>query len=898
MVCRLTKLGWFDDPQHREITQEVTKFLQATVEHCILGLYILNELVIEMNQPILGKTLTSHRKTAVSFREVALFHIFQVALTSLRQLQMRNITTERDQEARLADAALSLCIRCLSFDFIGTNPDESGEEVGALQLPSSWRVVVQEPATMQLLFDLYYSLQPPISARCLECLMLLASVRRSLFSPDTERMKFLGFLMTGVRNIITNQQGLSDQQNYHEFCRLLAKCKTNYQLSELIKTDGYVQWLQLVTDFTIKSLNQWQWSSNSVTYLLSFWSRIVSAIPYVRVDHSKKDGEKSGPQLEKFVPQILSSYVQSRLKSAQQSALDLDEMYENLLDDEGSITDQMEKLQTICHYRYRTTGDTLIAAFDPLLAQYEQFVNSTPTSPQEASQIKSIEIQLAWLIHIVGGIIGNTPYASSHHYHHHSSSSSSSSSESSKTEGGDEIIDAEICQRVFQAMQITEQRLIASGGQFKCDEHLELSLLDYIHNFRKSYIGEQHGMPSPTSPPLVSTGTLSMKTKAYMRMFDHLRLGDHTVVVNMLVTKIGNNLKFWGQNSVIVGKTLNLFLDIASGYSSGKLLLSLDTVQYLLAHHTAEEFPFLSVPANTRHRTTFHATLARLLFTAVEDDATERQEMYMEPIHQVLQQLSITTQSYRQNESAKQAIIGVCRDLRGITISTHNRKTYGILFEFLYPNYFPVFVRAAEEFFDEPAVTNALLKFMLEFSYNKAQRVMFDQSSPNGILLFQELSKIICAYGQRILVRPVGRSELAYQEKYKGIAICMDILTRSFGGNYVNFGVFQLYNDKALENALDIVIQLALSVSITELMVRTKVSVCEMKSRIDHSYLTHDRHTRKSKNPILRSWKFFFETIWWHLCASIRISFLSSSIHCMKALTRTIFRLPLNVLRR
>ncbi len=29
MVCRLTKLGWFDDPQHREITQEVTKFLQV-----------------------------------------------------------------------------------------------------------------------------------------------------------------------------------------------------------------------------------------------------------------------------------------------------------------------------------------------------------------------------------------------------------------------------------------------------------------------------------------------------------------------------------------------------------------------------------------------------------------------------------------------------------------------------------------------------------------------------------------------------------------------------------------------------------------------------------------------------------------------------------------------------
>jgi hypothetical protein len=44
-VCRITKLGWFDDAQHRELVEEVTKFLQATVEYCIIGLKILNQLV-------------------------------------------------------------------------------------------------------------------------------------------------------------------------------------------------------------------------------------------------------------------------------------------------------------------------------------------------------------------------------------------------------------------------------------------------------------------------------------------------------------------------------------------------------------------------------------------------------------------------------------------------------------------------------------------------------------------------------------------------------------------------------------------------------------------------------------------------------------------------------------
>lgn len=61
---------------------------------------------------------------------------------------------------------------------------------------------------------------------------------------------------------------------------------------------------------------------------------------------------------------------------------------------------------------------------------------------------------------------------------------------------------------------------------------------------------------------------------------------------------------------------------------------------------------------------------------------------------------------------SSQAIIGVCRDLRGVTLATANRKCYCALFELLYPQFFPVFVRAAETWFDAPEVTTALLKFL------------------------------------------------------------------------------------------------------------------------------------------------------------------------------------------
>ena len=39
-------------------------------------------------------------------------------------------------------------------------------------------------------------------------------------------------------------------------------------------------------------------------------------------------------------------------------------------------------------------------------------------------------------------------------------------------------------------------------------------------------------------------------------------------------------------------------------------------------------------------------------------------------------------------------------------------------------------------------------------------------------------------------------------QKYKGIWNCLAILTRALGGNYVNFGVFELYGDPALKVSL------------------------------------------------------------------------------------------------
>ena len=54
----------------------------------------------------------------------------------------------------------------------------------------------------------------------------------------------------------------------------------------------------------------------------------------------------------------------------------------------------------------------------------------------------------------------------------------------------------------------------------------------------------------------------------------------------------------------------------------------------------------------------------------------------------------------------------------------------------------------------------------------------------------------------------------------KGISICFNILKAALCGSYVNFGVFRLYGDDALDKALNMLVKLVLSIPLKSLLVR------------------------------------------------------------------------------
>ena len=77
-----------------------------------------------------------------------------------------------------------------------------------------------------------------------------------------------------------------------------------------------------------------------------------------------------------------------------------------------------------------------------------------------------------------------------------------------------------------------------------------------------------------------------------------------------------------------------------------------------------------------------------------------------------------------------------------------------------------------------------------------------------------------------------------YALKLKGISVCFSMLKAALCGSYVNFGVFRLYGDEALDNALNTFVKLLLSIPQSDLLVR--IILCAVYSLICSKHTKYD----------------------------------------------------------
>ena len=800
-LCRLTKLGWLENPSFQELPAEVYKFfLQSpTPSHPIMGLDILRALVTEVTLVCPKMTLSQHRRTTISFKE-SLLEIFKIALQALESYHMQG------KQGDDVDICVSLILGCLSFDFVGIHMDESSDDITTVQLPSSWHPLLATEKTVQLLWSVYFAAHqekpaPPRSGDILKCMVQLASVRRSLWAEDSERSKHLEGLLEGIRTVLERQIGLDDPLSYIEFCRLLSRIKPNFQLAELIKNPNFDQWMKLCAEFTLESFRNWRQTHNSSYFLLSLWARLVAAKPYLT-------GQNKDTCIDQYAPSVVLGYVQSRLELAQ-ACVQCDDI-ENALEDTEQLLVQLEHLPQLAKSMYGDRSPDqpglarhLMNIAGPELETMKNLLSEVQSGQMDDGrkaaafvELQVLDNRLAWLVYIVGSIIA-----------HHGGSTR----EPNATDG----LDGQITALVFSISNVISMRaeVIPGQAEMKTLHRLQAAVLYYLTGFGKVYIGV----------------TTTACTKVYEKLRELTGVGDSLGVLRVTIDIILRILKLYKRVPTLLDAALSLFLELGDTYTGQRDANKLDSIKLLFVQHHHPDFSFVDEPCNLRRRTRFYRALAKI-FHSVPKNSESGFEAFMSPFREKAARLSTLQPAQFAAPDVKLAVIGLFRDLRGVCIASSTRKTYEKFFDWVFPYIHaqqaaetPLFLKICQVYTTDHDVAIPLLRFYAELVHGLSARIMFDASSPNGILLFREVSAMLKCYGTLKLAEvcqsgqpgcaPLAPttsadSGMQYKKVYKGMMLCMQILSRSLIGNFCNFGVFALYGDPALDDALEVVLKM------------------------------------------------------------------------------------------
>ncbi|KAG0358839.1 Exportin 7 [Gamsiella multidivaricata] len=770
LFAMITKLGWVENKEFRSLLEHIQVFFQHGTNHRILGVRILTAVATEMNIPG-SRNVVKHRKSAVGFRDAQLLPIFQAALAMLKTVLQSPLT---DPEAeKLKEDILLLLKACLAFDFIGASHEEASDDVGSIQVPTAWRVVFEQSGYLDVLWECWKIFSSPVSVRVMECLSQAASIRRSVFSTDSARHTYIHQMMQETILTLTTAAGqskLQDVSNFHEFCRMLSRFKSTYQLAEVCEYKDSEQWLSAIGEFTAQGFHSWKWSPNSVPYLLTFWNKTVGSLSSVK--------QETELFIEDIAVNLSRAYVKSRLDCVHAV---MDGEADDPLESEETLLLSLEMFANIARTKYTESGRSIVSEFKDLLLKYRELIqrasalSGTTSPPIGASDIKEslmvIEMQLTWMVYIMAACIGaRVMYQST--------------SEQDQVDGE---FACEVLGFIHQLQVWTTQRPLYLAS---ADAHLYIqsAIIYFYTEFRTSYIGEDS----------------SKAVKVYTQLASRWGLNTPNQVLDVILNSSLGNLRSSGdpewrkQEDQLVLRTLKLFTNLSSGYSSVKYIRKLDTTKALLKNHSSSEFRFLD-PARkpsssdvSRCRTIYYTMLARILFA--EDNIDADFWRFIKPWETTLDRITLAFEGSGElgEEEIRLILLGVFKDLRGFVTSISNRRQFNLFYEWFYPAYAPIAARAIE-IWPQNELAIAILRFWHEFATNKSSRVTFDSSSPNGILLFRET-------------------------RYKGIMLYFEIMSVSLSGKYANFGVFKLYGDKALDRVLEIFFQLMLAIPVDDMV--------------------------------------------------------------------------------
>lgn len=765
LVARITKLGWFD-PGQQDVFQQVEQIINLSGQngaggsaYKIVGVTMFSFIVQELSEFKRFPTMTMalHSRTTISFKENKLLDIFKAALR-LAESELCGDSPEQGPNSSnnsssggnraggnsltpLRTATMKLINSILSFNFLSYASACESDDIIVAQIPRSWRGVIEDPGFVQLFFRVYSaSPVPPASVCVLESISLIATIRVSLFDTDEEKVAFLVRVMEGIGAVIAGRVGLGYSENHLMACLVLSRLKANASISRLTAAPCWPEWLTVVYGFTRETFlsSCFVESPNSVHYLMHFWSRLSLSLRYITGNDAARKAAAD------YAAQVFELYVSNQLKLVSTDEAEEDESSETL-----------EHLPSIARCNYAAAGGFVLRVLDALIATFfrplEQAQGATTVPGVDTALVIA---QCAYALCVAGKCIESKITALEH--------------------VENEILDGDIAARVLYIMGVHGRRLERLGaGVGGMEVRLELALLYYWTCFHKTFIQGEN------------------RRRVYEKLIEAYGIGSAKELLGGILLKkiVGTNLAVFAHSERVVTQSLCLFDSIMN---SSARLIDDDTLSALIRMHNAQDF----APGAWHFYYLFYRAIGHLIFT--EDKFYGQFEAFMEPI-------GASIRAFVRAKGPEGAGLKVIHQLRGLFEAAFRDVYYVSLYNWFYPLFTP-FSRTFFENYGLQSNANmcAFMRLIEQMvTNNSCKRIHFDRTSSHEVLIFKEVCyPAMVSFAQLTLALreklTAARANVDAEERIicKNIKIFLRVLLSVLKGNYLNFSIFEIYNDK------------------------------------------------------------------------------------------------------
>ena len=359
-LSRVCRLGWIESGSIKSAISSIQQLIDQNFSLIEIALKFFEEIIIEIIEPIKNRTLTVNKKIAIKFKDEGLFTIFSFCVYIL--------LNKKDLLNHTYSMILNLINLSLAFDFLGISSDESLEDSHCLQIPSTWKIHIENHELLHIIesfvihnFELEY-----ISIRVLN---QLGAIRKTIFQDPQEKSEYIVAYCTVLINIIKGKELSGD--SLFEFIQAIKRFLANFLVKDISIAVNFNILLENLGQFTLKLL------SNPSTLIsldynsLSIWSFL------------SYEGHSQNKLISDCIPIIFNLFLEHSLAFVSQEYFSLESEHE--------IKEQLQNIAIFSIYYYPEIYNLLNKKF----LEENEFIQSGIIR----------EYQVSWIIQISSALI-------------------------------------------------------------------------------------------------------------------------------------------------------------------------------------------------------------------------------------------------------------------------------------------------------------------------------------------------------------------------------------------------------------------------------------------------------------------------------------------------------------